>query len=171
MKSLFMWTITFPHFHDFGFSLGILAQAAGDQVVFILNVASTDGEDAQTKETDFKCAAILHRHSAMTRFISCPGVFEQNFNNAVCSPLNDDFGGPRAKRRRRENDSVAQIFITLSWGQLGIFTVFFICSVQIVLLTEKDKGQPDVGWKIERKGRKNWKAAKTSKTHLVWYIE
>lgn len=49
------------------------------------------------KETDFKCAVILQRHSAMTRFISCPGVFEQNFNNAVCSPPNDDFGGPWAE--------------------------------------------------------------------------
>lgn len=46
------------------------------------------------KETDGKCAVILHRHSAMTRFISCPGVFEQTFDNAVCSQLNDDLEGP-----------------------------------------------------------------------------
>lgn len=72
----------------FGF---ILAQAAGHQVVFILNVTSTEVEDAQMKETDFKCAVILHSRSAMTRFISWPGVFEQNFNNAVRSQLNDDF--------------------------------------------------------------------------------
>lgn len=59
------------------------------------------------KETDFKCAAILHKRSAMTRFISRPGVFQQNFNNAVCSQLNDDFGGPWAKRCRTQNDSMA----------------------------------------------------------------
>lgn len=137
--------VPFSHFH--GFILDILAPASGDRVVFIFNVASTEVEVAQMNETDFKCAAIPHRRSAMTRFISCPGVFEQNFNNAVCSQLSDDFGGPWAKRRRTQNDSMARIFITLSWGQLGIFTVFFICSVQMELLTAKDKGQPDVGWK------------------------
>lgn len=53
-----MCTITFSHFHEFEFILGILAQAAGDQVVFILNAISTGVEDAQMKETDFKCAVI-----------------------------------------------------------------------------------------------------------------
>lgn len=67
--------------------MDILAQAAGDQVVFILNVTSSKAGDAQMKEADFKCAVILHSLSAMTRFISCLGVFEQNFNNAVSSLL------------------------------------------------------------------------------------
>lgn len=63
--------------------MDILSQAARDQVVFILNVTSSEAGDAQMKEADFKCAVILHGLSAMTRFISCLGVFEQNCNNAL----------------------------------------------------------------------------------------
>lgn len=46
-------------------------------------------------------------------------------------------GAPRAKRRTTQNNSMAHIFITLSWGQLGIFTVFVIYSAQIVLFGRK----------------------------------
>lgn len=69
-----MSTVIFTYSHEFGFSLGILAHAAGDQVIFILNVTSTEVEEAPLKETDFKCALMLPRHSFMTGFNSCPSA-------------------------------------------------------------------------------------------------
>lgn len=81
-------------FNEFGFSLDVLTPAAGYIVIFILNTAFTEVSGAQMKETDLKCAVFLHRHSAMTRFISCPGVFEQNYKKTDCSQLNDDFVRP-----------------------------------------------------------------------------
>lgn len=44
------------------------------------NVASTEAEDAQNgRKHTFKCAAVLRGRSAVTTFISCPGVSDATF--------------------------------------------------------------------------------------------
>lgn len=70
--SYLKWTVYLyapSHFliYEFGSSLAILTQAAGDHIVFILNMSSSETEDAPMKERDFRYVLTLLRHSSMTK--------------------------------------------------------------------------------------------------------
>lgn len=100
--------------------------------------------------------------------LAAPVQFEQNFNNAVCSPLSDDFGGPWAKQRRTQNSSMAHIFITLSWGQLGylLFLFFSFAHFKMCVWQKKTKDN------LMLSGKKNQKLqGLTSAPYVVYWIE
>lgn len=113
---------------------------AGHQVVFISNVVSPAVEHAQVKETGLQCAVIIYAVQPWRESLVPLVCFEKKFYT-VHSWMTT-LGGPWARRSRTQNDRMAQIFIILSWGLLGIFTVFSCTQSKVV-----DKRLSDVGLK------------------------